>query len=68
MSILAFIVLFVLVGVGMWALNRFVPMQANIKSILNVVITIVMLLIAVIFVLSMFGVSTSALTTPHRVL
>lgn len=68
MSILGFVVLFLLVGVVMWAINSYLPMQANIKKLLNVVVTIVMVVIAIVFLMSLFGVSTGSLSTPHRIL
>lgn len=52
----------------MWLVNTQIPMQANIKKILNVVVTIVMVLIAITFVMGLFGVSTASLNTPHKIL
>ena len=46
-------VLVVLVGVGvlLWLVNRFIPMQGTIKSILNAVVVIV----TVLWLLNIFG-------------
>ena len=41
----------VVVGVVLWVINRYIPMQATIKRILNVVVVIVVL----IWLLSVFG-------------
>ena len=44
MPILTIILVIVLVGVLLWALNSFVPMDAKIKSILNIVVVLVLIL------------------------
>ena len=41
---LAIIFTLVIVGVILWAINQYVPMQPTIKSILNVVVVILVLL------------------------
>lgn len=66
MSLLGFIVLFVVVGLIMWAVNRYAPMPAEMKKLLNVAVVIVMVVVTIAFLLSLFNVSTGALTTPHR--
>lgn len=55
MSIIQLIVTLVVVGVIMWLVNAYIPMQNTIKQILNVVIVIV----AILFVLSAFGILRS---------
>jgi hypothetical protein len=52
MSLLTIILVIVLVGVLLWALNSFVPMDSKVKSILNVVVIIVL----IIWLLQAFGV------------
>jgi len=42
----------IVVGVLLWLVNRFIPMDAKIKSLLNIVVLIVM----VIWVLQAFGI------------
>jgi hypothetical protein len=42
----------IVVGVLLWLVNRYIPMDAKIKSLLNIVVLIVM----VIWVLQAFGV------------
>lgn len=44
MNLLQLIVLFVLIGVAMWAVNTYIPMAAGIKKLLNVVVIIVLVL------------------------
>jgi hypothetical protein len=45
MSLLGLIIFLVLAGVGLWLINAYVPMQQGIKTILNVVVIIVVLII-----------------------
>lgn len=52
MSLISLIVAIVLVGVVLWAINSFIPMDAKVKSILNVVVVIVLIL----WLLQAFGV------------
>jgi len=49
------IIILVVVGVVLWLINAYIPMQATIKRILNVVVIIVV----VIWLLSVFGVISS---------
>jgi len=52
MSLLSLIVALVVVGVIMWAINAYIPMEARIKNILNIVVIIVV----VFWLLKVFGV------------
>ncbi len=51
MSLLGLIITLVVVGVLLWLLNTYVPMDGKIKSILNAVVVIVV----VIWLLQAFG-------------
>lgn len=51
MSILTILVIIVVVGVLLWLVNRFIPMQPTIKSILNAVVIILL----VVWLLDIFG-------------
>ncbi len=55
MSLINLIITLVVVGVLLWLINAFIPMQATMKKILNVVVIIVV----VIWLLSAFGVIDS---------
>ncbi len=59
MPLMQLIIILVVVGVILWAINNYIPMQAGVKKILNIVVVIVVIL----FVLNAFGVlgSTSRL-------
>ena len=52
MSLINLIVVLVVVGVLLWLVNRYIPMEARIKSILNVVVIIVV----VLWLLNVFGI------------
>ena len=51
MSILSLILVIVVVGVLLWALNSFVPMDSKVKSILNIVVVILL----IVWLLRAFG-------------
>ncbi len=52
MDLITVVITLIVVGVILWAINRFIPMDSKIKSILNVVVVIVV----VIWLLQGFGV------------
>jgi len=52
MSLITLVLVLVIVGVVLWLINRFIPMQSTIKTILNVVVIIVV----VFWLLSAFGI------------
>lgn len=52
MSLLSLVIALVVVGIVLWALNAFVPMDATVKRILNIVV----ILVLVVWLLSAFGV------------
>jgi hypothetical protein len=50
-SILSVIIVIIAVGVLLWLVNRFIPMHPTIKSILNAVVIILL----VVWLLDLFG-------------
>ncbi|MBK7497867.1 MAG: hypothetical protein IPI19_01880 [Ignavibacteriales bacterium] len=52
MSLVTLVIVLVVVGVVLWLINSYIPMQATIKKILNVVVVIAVIL----WLLSAFGV------------
>ena len=52
MSLIGLVLTLVVVGILLWLLNNYVPMDAKIKQIINVIVVIVV----VIWVLQSFGV------------
>ena len=51
MPLIQLVEVLIVVGVLLWLVNRFIPMQASIKSILNAVVVIVV----VLWILNIFG-------------
>ena len=52
MSLLTVLLVIILVGVILWAVNTFIPMDSKIKDILNIVVVI----IVVVWLLKVFGI------------
>jgi len=52
MPLLDIVLVMVVVGVGLWAINRFIPMARSVKQILNIVVVIVL----VLWLLQSFGI------------
>ena len=57
MSLISFLITLVVVGVVLWLVNSYIPMDGKIKKILNVVVVILVIL----WVLSVFGIFGSQL-------
>jgi hypothetical protein len=55
MPLITLVIVLVVLGVILWAINAYLPMDATIKKILNGVVV----LVAILFVLSAFGVLDS---------
>jgi len=51
MPLLNIVVMLIIVGMGLYLINRFIPMASSIKSILNVVVVIVVS----VWLLKVFG-------------
>jgi hypothetical protein len=62
MSLIGVVLTLVVVGVLLWLLNNYVPMDAKIKRILNVVVVIVV----IIWLLQAFGLLGSLQNIPIR--
>ncbi len=56
MPLIQLVIVLVIVGVILWVINSYIPMQATIKKILNVVVIIAV----VLWLLSVFGVIGSS--------
>ena len=52
MSLISILIALIIVGVALWLINTYIPMDGKIKKILNVVVVI----IVVLWLLSVFGV------------
>jgi hypothetical protein len=55
MDLVTVVITLIVVGVLLWAINRYIPMASSIKSILNIVVVIVV----VLWLLQGFGVLSS---------
>jgi cation transporter-like permease len=55
MPLVTVVMVLIVVGVLLWLINRFIPMQGTIKSILNAVVVIVV----VLWLLNVFGLFSS---------
>jgi hypothetical protein len=68
MPLVQIVLVLIVVGVLLWLINRYIPMQGTIKSILNAVVVIVV----VLWILNVFGLfqnlsglRVGSLTRPH---
>jgi hypothetical protein len=52
MPLIQLVIVLVVIGVILWVINSYIPMQATIKNILNVVVIIAVIL----WLLSVFGI------------
>ena len=52
MPLIQLVIVLVVVGVILWVINSYIPMQATLKKILNVVVVVAV----VVWLLSVFGV------------
>ncbi|MDT8444575.1 MAG: Thivi_2564 family membrane protein [Desulfuromonadales bacterium] len=52
MPLIEVVVVLIVVGMALWVINRFIPMAGSIKSILNAVVIIVVIL----WLLNIFGI------------
>jgi hypothetical protein len=55
MPLLQVVMVLIVVGILLWLINRFIPMQGTIKSILNAVVVIAV----VLWLLNVFGLLSS---------
>jgi hypothetical protein len=51
MSILTILLVIVVVGVLLWAVNSFIPMDSKVKNILNIVVVVLL----IVWLLQAFG-------------
>jgi hypothetical protein len=49
--ILSIILVLVVIGAALWAINRYIPMQSGIRTILNIAVVV----IVVVWLLKLFG-------------
>jgi succinate dehydrogenase hydrophobic anchor subunit len=44
MSLISVVLVLIIVGIGLWLVNRYIPMDGKIKTILNIVVVIAVVL------------------------
>jgi hypothetical protein len=59
MSLISILIVLVIIGVALWLVNAYIPMDGKIKKILNIVVVIIVIL----WLLSVFGVFGSNFNT-----
>lgn len=66
MPILQLVLILIVIGVVLWLVNAYIPMDATIKRIINIVVIIAV----VLWLLSVFGLfaGLSSVKTPHALL
>lgn len=55
MDIVSLIIVFVVVGVVLWLINTYVPMQASVKRLLNIAVVVLLVLWLLFSVLGLGG-------------
>lgn len=50
------LLILIVVGFALFLFNKFVPLDGNIKSIINYVVIFVLCLLVILFILRMFGI------------
>ncbi len=55
MDLVQFVIVLIVVGVLLWLVNNYIPMDRNIKQILNIAVVVAV----VVWVLNVFGVLSS---------
>lgn len=62
MELINIVIVLVVVGVGLYLINTYVPMAAPVKTVLNVVVVLVLLL----WLLRLFGIGSVIVGPPWR--
>lgn len=57
MELIQIIVVLIVIGVLLWLVNTYIPMDARVQQILNAVVIIALVLWLLMFLLSLFGIS-----------
>jgi succinate-acetate transporter protein len=59
MPLIQLIVILIVIGVLLWAVNTFIPMDARVKQILNVVVILALVIWLLFFLLGVAGINTN---------
>ena len=66
MSIIGLLLFIIVIGVLLWLVNSFIPMDAKIKQILNAVVVIALVIWLLFILLGFFGFENVPVMTKHR--
>jgi hypothetical protein len=66
MPLIQLIIILIVIGVLLWLVNSFIPMEARIKSILNAVVIIAVVIWLLYILLGVFGTSGPWIPMHHR--
>lgn len=58
MTLISLIIVLIIAGVCLWAVNSFIPMDPKIKQLLNVLVIIVLAIVVIVFLLNFAGINT----------
>lgn len=58
MSIIGLVIILIVVGIALWAVNNYVPMDAKIRQLLNILVVVVMVVVVLVFLLGLAGIDT----------
>jgi hypothetical protein len=54
-SLLYLVIILVVIGVVLWVINSYIPMEAGIKKLVNILVIIVCAIVVVYFLINMIG-------------
>jgi hypothetical protein len=64
MPLIQIVVILIVIGVLLWLVNTYVPMDANVKKILNVVIIVALVIWLLFWLLAIAGISPATRIGP----
>lgn len=59
-TLISLIIVLIIAGVCLWAVNSFIPMDPKIKQLLNVLVIIVLAIVVIVFLLNFAGINTGS--------
>lgn len=66
MSLLTLVIVLIIVGVLLWLVNSYIPMDPKIKNILNIVVIVVVVLWLLSVFFPAFWNTAGSIQVPHR--
>lgn len=56
MGLIELILILIIVGFALFLFNRFLPLDGNVKQLINYVVIFVLVIIVILFILKLFGI------------